>query len=811
MTPQERWQRVQELAEQAEEYPTGERESFLMGAEADAALRTEALFLVTSLAREASAAAHEEAPAGRRLREEREWIGPYRVTEVLGQGGMGIVYAAEMEKAGIVRPVAVKLIQRQWKEREQAERFAREQRILAQLDHPGITRLFDTGVTDEGEPYLVMERIAGEPLDRYCDGQLLTMEQRIRMVVQACKAVEEAHRNLIVHLDLKPANILVTRSGQVKLLDFGTAKLLEGDGALTTTKQLTPMYASPEQLRGEPVSIACDIYSLGLILYEQLSGAWPFGPKDSMMSVAARAVGSTETQPLVKGITEETARKRGTRTERLREKLRGDLEAIVAKALAARPGERYGNAGLLAQDLENYLAQRPIQARRPTTLYRMGKYVARHRGAVSLTAVLLVGLIVAASYAFWQQRQAALAGRRALATAQFLHWMIQSANPINGGATDRTVRDMIERAKPRLEKGLREYPEVFAPLASNFGDFLVNAGRPEAGLDWLRQSVARARQLNSAPQLAMALAGYVVPLANAGQCPEALAVEKELKALLPRAEGSLRDADRVLVHTALAYPEEACELDSAAALRSMEKAYGYAQKIPNDSLETDYPARLFKGVLAANYVASLRDGQRVEEARRVLSEGLQLIAAEPDAGPVRLALLRLRSTIEAEERDYAASAATLRELLPLATESLPPMEVVRLHSVLAVRLASAGLSEEALAEIQEAAQQTEARRAELGQSAHIPYIDTAVAATLIGEWGICLEHVDKASELAGGQIAAGQKINYDAARGICLVQTGKVAEGAPLVRAILASQKVAENPDRPLGKALRAAERASER
>jgi tetratricopeptide (TPR) repeat protein len=327
-------------------------------------------------------------------------------------------------------------------------------------------------------------------------------------------------------------------------------------------------------------------------------------------------------------------------------------------------------------------------------------------------------------------------------------------------------------------------------------------------MDWLRQAVERARQLNEPAQLAMALAGYVVPLANAGQCEEALRVEKELKSLAPKVERRLRDADRVLLHTALAYPEEACELDSAASLRSMEKAYQYAQKIPNDSLETDYPARLFKGVLAANYVSSLRDGQRVAEARRVLAEALQLIDQEPDAGPVRLALLRLRSTIEAEEGDDAASAATLKELLPLASESLSPMEIVRLHSVLAVRLASAGLSEQALAEIQEAARQTEERRAELGPAAHIPYIDTAVAAALIGDWSLCLEHAGRAGKIAGGQIAASQRVNYDSARGICLLQSGNVAEGLPLVRGVIESQKVSENPDRPLGKALRAAERA---
>jgi len=807
MTAQERWQKVQQLAEETERLSAAEREEYLLRVEEDAAIRTEVLFLIAGLENEPKAAPVPEKP---KRMGQPEWVGPYRITGTLGQGGMGVVYAAEIEKAGTARPVALKLILRQWSEPEHAERFAREQKILAQLDHLGITRLLDTGVTEDHQPYLVMERVDGEPLDRYCDTKLLTNEQRMRLMIDICRAVDGAHRKLIVHLDLKPSNILVTRTGQVKLLDFGTAKLLSHEAKLTTTKQLTPMYASPEQLRGEPVSTACDIYSLGLILYEQLSGSWPFGTKDSMMSVAARAMGSADTQPLSRSVTEDNARLRGLKTERLRDQLRGDLEAIVSKALAPLPGDRYGSVNDLAADLERYLDNRPIQARRQTTLYRTKKYVARNKGALSLTAVLVIALLSVAGYAFWQQRQAIAAGQRAQATAQFLHWMIQTSNPINGGATTRTVRDMIERARPRLEKGMTEYPEVFSPLASSFGDFLVNAGRPEPGMEWLRRAVARSREVNSPPQLVKALAAYVVPLTNEGRCPEALSVEKELKELLPRAEKQLRAADLVLVHTAIAYPEESCELNTAASLRSMERAYEYAKSIPNNSLETDYPPRLFKGVLAVNFASSLRDSDRVEDARRILEEALRLIQPEPDANPVRVAILRMRSTIEAEEMNYAVSAETLREVLRLAEDTVAPVELVRLRSVLAVRLASAGLSEQALEEARLAVEATEAKREELGVSAHIAYVDVAVAAALAGDWPKCLEYTGRAEELSGGQIAAGQRINFDSARGICLVQSGQREAGMALVKDVIEKQKVAAEPVRPLGKALRTAERAAQ-
>jgi len=800
MTAQRRWQRVQELTEQIEMLPASERETFLVQLEPDESLRVEVLGLIAGLENEPNATSIENVVLKASMPGR---IGPYKITGILGQGGMGIVYAAEIGD----RQVALKLIQTHLNDEDHLSRFGREQKILSKLDHPGIAKMIDAGMSEEQQPYLVMERVNGKRLDQYCDTRTLSTEARIRLLIDVCRAVESAHRQLIVHLDLKPSNILVTDAGQVKLLDFGTAKLLHADASLTTTKQLTPMYASPEQLRGEGVTTACDIYSLGLILYEQLCGAWPFGSRDSMMSVAARAVGSKDTQPMSKSITEDGAKKRGVRADRLRDQLRGDLEAIVGKALSAKASDRYGSVAELAEDLDRFLKQRPIRAQRQTTLYRAKKYVVRNRGALSMTAVVVLGLLSLGGYALWQQRQAALAGQRAQATAQFLNWMIQSANPINGGSTTRTVREMIERARPRIDKGLQEYPEVFAPLTSTFGDFLVNAGRPEAGVEWQKRSVERSRQSGSKAALLAALSSYVLTLSNSGKCPEALVVKKEILALLPQVESRLGAVALVNVHTAISYPEEACELDSAASLKSMENAYAASKGIADDSFETDFPPRLFKGVLAVNLAASLRNMKLTSDARVILNEGLALIEKEPDAYTVKVALLRSRSAIEAEEMNYLVSARTLQEILGMAGEALAPLEIVRLHSILAVRLASGEQKAEAIEEAKRTELEAEKRKEELGVSAYMAYVDAAVATTLAGDCELTLRYAAKANELAKGQIGNDHRVNYDSALGICLVRTGKREEGLKLVQSVIDSQKIPANPTRPLSKALRAAQR----
>ncbi len=311
-------------------------------------------------------------------------IGPYRLTSELGSGGMGAVYLAERIDGVHQQPVALKLV---WPTggREMIERFHREREILARLNHPNIARLHDGGTTPEGWPYLVMEYVAGEPLTTYCRTHRLTIIERLNLFRTVCDAVQYAHRNLIVHRDLKPTNILVTADGVPKLLDFGIAKLLEGghyQATLTSggVQPFTPLYASPEQIRNEPITTASDVYSLGVLLYELLTGTRPYGKSADSLTEQMRAV--TETEP--------------PRPSVHLAELRGDLDNITLKALHKDLAPRYATADQLSDDLLRHLNGEPVTARPATRRYRVGKYVQRHRAFVTMASLLALTLLMVA-------------------------------------------------------------------------------------------------------------------------------------------------------------------------------------------------------------------------------------------------------------------------------------------------------------------------------------------------------------------------------------------------------------------------------
>ena len=325
-------------------------------------------------------------------------VGRYRIVGEIGRGGMAIVYLAERADAEFRQQVALKLLKRGVDTDEVVRRFEQERQILAAASHPDIARLLDGGVTDDGRPFLVMEYVDGKPIDEYCDDRGLTVDERLRLFLRVGHAVADAHRNLVVHRDIKPHNILVTADGNVKLLDFGIAKVLEpgpGGSELTRTRTtfLTPAYATPEQVAGGPITTASDIYQLGLLLYRLLTGRAPYrlSSLDSedlrrsvCESVPARPSSTTgprkpersEDEP---GI-EDCSRLRGTSPRGLRRRLAGDLDNIVLKALRKEPERRYDSAAQLVADIENHLAGRPVTARADTVWYRVSKLVSRHRG-----------------------------------------------------------------------------------------------------------------------------------------------------------------------------------------------------------------------------------------------------------------------------------------------------------------------------------------------------------------------------------------------------------------------------------------------
>jgi len=406
-------------------------------------------------------------------------IGAYRLLTQIGQGGMGSVWLAERSDGRFERQVAVKFLNIALIGKGGEERFKREGSILGRLAHPHIAELVDAGVSAAGQPYLVLEHVEGDHIDRYCDQRKLDVEARVRFFLDVLVAVAQAHANLIVHRDLKPSNVLVRNDGQVKLLDFGIAKLLEGeaqDGSATVLtveggRAMTPEYAAPEQLRGEPVTTATDVYALGVLLYVLLTGQHPAGtgphtPADLVKAIVdteptrpSDTVGSTRANG---EITTANATRRSTTPDKLSRLLRGDLDTIVGKALKKNPQERYASVTALADDLRRYLSHEPISARPDTSAYRAGKFVRRNRLAVALAALALVGTMAGVAGTLVQARRARQQRdfafgqlARAEAVNDLDSFLLSDAAP---SGKPFTVNELLRRAEQIVEQQRGDNP-----------------------------------------------------------------------------------------------------------------------------------------------------------------------------------------------------------------------------------------------------------------------------------------------------------------------------------------------------------------
>jgi WD40 repeat protein/serine/threonine protein kinase len=453
----DQWRRVETLYAQAAELETGARAAFLDEAcrdDAGVRARVDALlgarrrsggFLATPAGDLSELTGHGE-PA--RDDDGARRLGPWRLLRRIGAGGMGSVWLAERADGRYDRRVAVKLIRSGLDTEEILQRFATEQQVLANLEHANIARLYDADVTADGRPYLVMEHVEGVTIDLACDEGRLSIERRIDLFVKVCDAVEHAHRNLVVHRDLKPGNILVTPEGEPKLLDCGIAKVLDLEGSaagldvtVTEARLLTPRYASPEQVRGEPITTASDVYSLGVILYELLTGRSPYRVATRSRGELERIICDQEparpstvvardpaaTRPRDDGTEDDgtttvsIAASRGLEPPRLRRRLAGDLDVILLAALRKEPARRYGSAAALAEDLRRHLSGRPVSARPDTLTYRVGTFVRRHRVPVAAAvAVLLaiVGALVVTSVLYVRADHARVRAEAAEAEAQ---------------------------------------------------------------------------------------------------------------------------------------------------------------------------------------------------------------------------------------------------------------------------------------------------------------------------------------------------------------------------------------------------------
>jgi len=429
-------------------------------------------------------------------------IGPYRVRRILGRGGMGVVYEASRTDGEFERVVAVKLVKRGMDSEEIVRRFRVERQILANLQHPHIARLYDGGVADDGRPYLVMECVEGTPITRFADTRRLTVAARLALFDDACDAVRFAHSKLVVHRDLKPSNILVADDGSVKLLDFGIAKLLDPTEPHLTRgmgRPMTPEYAAPEQLAGEPVTTATDVYSLGIVLHELLTGRRP--ERETSGSIPSRRVLQPFTTVTAAGTTvthtpDEVSGLRATSPEGLRTALAGDLDAILLKALSPDVARRYVTVDELMEDLRRYREARPVSARLPTLSYRLGRFLRRHRVGVGAVSAVAASLIVGLGVALDQRNVARAERDAAEAVTSYLEGMFESANPVGAepGADTLRVVDFLERSSERALSDMEDQPALQARMLRTLGRAHFSLGDYERARSlWARSVEATSR------------------------------------------------------------------------------------------------------------------------------------------------------------------------------------------------------------------------------------------------------------------------------------------------------------------------------
>jgi serine/threonine-protein kinase len=761
-----------DLFEAAVEWPADEVEARLTAIEPDPGVRAEVLRLLEAdrrveAQREVSPPASPGPPDDDPL---PRALGPYTLVRVIGSGGFGTVYEAMRPGPEGPSRVAVKRLHAHATTPDDLARFERERYLLASLDSPGIARFVDSGRDEGGRPYLVMELVDGQPIDTYCDARRLGVGARLRMMAAVCRDVQAAHERLVAHLDLKPSNILVGADGRPKIVDFGTSKLLAEPGAVTTTIRLTPHYASPEQLRHEPVSTASDTYALGLILYELATGAWPFGGKGSFVSTADRMLGREAPGRITDTITSEAAERRGTTVARLRSELTGDLEVILQKALAPNPRERYATAGALAADLDALADGRPISARRPTMAYRAAKLVSRHP-VVTAAALAAIAVIAAMGGVAWSQQQRALAeGRRARQTVDFLYRMLSAASPENGGRRGMTVRELVERADTGLDAGDDLPIDVQAGVRSVLAYVAFSEGDETAGLDMARRALAEARAGIDPAVRAAAVGNLVLLQILAGRCNDASALAAEWDDAGRRLPATSRA--RAVYLTGRSRLVSRCDGDPARAEALGREAVAMLPRIAAHDL-----SRIDRASIVAQHAGHLSDLGRHQDARAALAEGLRLVEGHPDGDTVRLSLLRLQANSAAAEGDYTDAARALEQAVGLAAGRSTPFAEVRLKASWATRLAQAGQRERGLALAREVLEESGRRAAEFAASRWMILIDVADAMMEAGECARVPALLDEARTTAGGGMPVAWRVVSLKVDALCRAHGGD-AEGA---------------------------------
>lgn len=643
------WERLEAIFFEALTLDPEDRDAFVERACAgDDDLRAEVeAVLASHLAMEGGAADPTPPPASR----VGTRVGAYRLEALVGEGGMGEVYRARRDDDVYEQEVAVKIVRSGLPASEMVRRFRLERQILARLEHPNVAALLDGGITSGGQPYLVMQYVHGVPITVHVDRQRLPVAARLRLFVTVCRAVQFAHANLVVHRDIKPSNILVTPDGRVRLLDFGIAKLIdpEGtDGTIPTRSLLllTPEHAAPEQFLGTPITTATDVYQLGVLLYELLTGGRPFRAGSPVelhraiceqeparpSTVLGRGEGSHAGVPDTVEVAD-AARMRATTPAGLRRQLRGDLDRIVLKALRKAPERRYGSAGELADDVERHLEGYPVQARPESLGYVLGRFVRRHRFGVTagtaLAAALVALAVTSLRFASTTSRQAAaIAAERdaAVEISTFLENLFEASDPFEGGAARRDtlrVRDFFDEGVERVRTGLEGQPRVQARLFSTFGKAYRNLGRFDEALPLLEDALA-------------------IRLREVGPDASEVAVSRVDLAQLYDAQGRL-DAAEAQLDSAVAVLVR----DSTAHTRRLTAALDVLGNLFQSQGRYPEAEASYRRSLALAALDSAGDGQRVQHLSN-------LATALAQQGQLREAEALLRRAVDAARSDHGS-------------------------------------------------------------------------------------------------------------------------------------------------------------
>ncbi|MEQ1594946.1 MAG: serine/threonine-protein kinase [Casimicrobium sp.] len=573
-----------------------------------------------------SADAHEARTTG-------QLVGPYRLIREIGRGGMGVVWLAERADGQHTRQVALKMPLVEHLTWVLAARFARERNILASLEHPGIARLYDAGVDAETQPYIALEYVVGQPITHYVREQRLRPEATVALFIRVIEAVAHAHAQLVIHRDIKPANILVDAKGEAHLLDFGIAKLLDDDSVDTAhATQLTRLagraltldYASPEQVNGAPLGTASDIYSLGVVLYELLTGSAPYQPKGTSRRDLESAILEQEPTSPSDKLMATSSHTGDTESSRTARRLRGDLDTIVLKALRKEPRHRYATAQAFAEDLQRYLNVEPIAAKPDSGWYRVSKFVRRNRVAVSVGAVAAAATVVGVAGVLWQASVAREHAARAERVKDFIAAIFRDARPREGSGGVVRASDLLASASQRIESELGHDPAVAAELGLIVGEGFNHLGVPQESIAPLRAAIKRAEQ--TLGDTHVTTLGARVMLADALAPLELEETLRLLDDVIPKLQATLPASARRLV---LALQTRSYVLakrnEREGSVAAMKQAYDAAEKhLGPDHEDTIYTLGFLGNTYAhfADRAAALSTStEALARAERVLGKG----------------------------------------------------------------------------------------------------------------------------------------------------------------------------------------------